>query len=140
MIKKLLAIGATYLQEPVVSPDRCKVEGRMWDGTCSLELGNLKFAFRLWHHGSMEETLESLIPEFSLKGLKIDDKYYDLGWYALITNEAIWLHKKGWFRDMELRENPLVLRQGNINFNRPIYTKDEQKQLRALGFKQIVKF
>lgn len=140
MINKLLAKGATYLQIPMVSPDRCKVNGRMWDGTCSLTLGDTQFAFILWHHGRMEETIESLLPEFTLKGLRINDKYYDIHWCTLITNSGIWLHKIGWFRDIKLREHELVKRQGNINFARPIYTKDEQKQLKALGFKQIVKF
>jgi hypothetical protein len=140
MIKKLLAIGATYLQQPRISQDRPKVIGCMWDGTCSLELGKLKFVFRLWHHGDTIETVESLLPEFRLKGLKIDDKCYDISWCTLITNEAIWLHNKGWFRNIELSKHELVKRQGNINFNRPVYTKDEQKQLRALGFKRIVKF
>jgi hypothetical protein len=42
-------------------------------------------------------TEDEVLENIDLKGLKIDDRYYDLYWYARWYNEKFYLHPDGWF-------------------------------------------
>ena len=144
ILQKLVDAGAVYVDGPDFHADRAKVMGRMWGGSAQLELKKMQFFFQLWHHGADKETLDTLKPYFRLRGIRTLDRYYDCGWYTIVTEEGIWLHKKGWFGLSEdalsLKEHPLIKRIGNHLLNRPVYTKKEQTELRKLGFKLVVKF
>lgn len=144
LIEQLLKAGAIYTKEPETYPDRRKSHGRMWGGSANLKLDGVEYLFELWHHGADEETTESLLEHFSLKGVRTVDRFYDPNWYTIQADNCLWLHKTGWFgfkpKQVELREHELVKRRGNPNFCRPTYTKNEEKLLKKLGFRKLVEF
>lgn len=144
MIRQLLKAGAVFAKEPTVYTGRAKSHGYMWGGGAEMKLDNIEFTFELWHHGADEETVESLLDHFSLRGLRVGEKFYDPNWYTIQADDCLWLHKTGWFgfepEKRSLAENELVRRRGNPNFFRPTYTKDEEKRLKKLGFVKLVEF
>lgn len=144
MIKQLLKVGAVFTKEPKVYTGRAKSHGYMWGGGAKMKLDNIEFTFELWHHGADEETVESLLSHFSLRGLRVGEKFYDPGWFTIQADDCLWLHKTGWFgfdpKKTALREHELVKRRGNHNFCRPSYTAAEEKQLKKLGFVKLVEF
>lgn len=144
LIEQLLKAGAVYTKEPETYRDRAKSYGHMWGGSASLKLDNVEYLFELWHHGADDESTEGLLEHFSLKGVRTVDRFYDPNWYTIQADSCIWLHKTGWFgfepKKRSLAENELVRRRGNPNFCRPTYTKDEEKQLKKLGFRKLVEF
>lgn len=144
MIRQLIKTGAVFAKEPTVYTGLAKSHGYMWGGGAQMKLGDIEFTFELWHHGTDEETVESLLSHFSLHGLRVGEKFYDPGWYTIQAVNCIWLHKTGWFgfepEKRSLAENELVRRRGNPNFFRPTYTKDEEKRLKKLGFVKLVEF
>ena len=127
LINKLLQAGATFIIDPVVYPDRHKAQGQMWDGKCRMKLNDTEFVFQLWHHGSYDETVESLLPHFSLKGIVSKKCGYDTYWHARIVDGGILVHKTGWFRDQELREK---IQTAGLDI----------PELKKLGLKWLVRF
>ena len=144
LIKQLLEIGAEYIEEPNTYASRAKSHGYMWGGSASLKLGDIEFRFELWHHGADEETTESLLEYFSLRGLRVGEKFYDPSWYTILADNCIWLHKTGWFgftpEKKAVGKHELVIRRGNPNFCRPTYNWDEEARLERLGFVKLVEF
>lgn len=83
-----------------IYPSREKVSGRMWGGSAEAEINGHKLKYKLWHHGSNNETIESLTPEFSLEA--IDGK--SAGWHSKHIDGSLYFHEQGWFMDNNLRE------------------------------------
>lgn len=118
---------------------RAKSHGAMWEGNAKLEKDGVIYYFQLWHHGGEKESEESCRQYLSLKGIKIDGKYYDTHWHCIFTDEHIYLHENGWFddRELELGEHPLIKKRPNINFAVSKLSNGEKEQLIGLGFKIV---
>lgn len=134
---KLLSIGAKVAEPAVVSPDRLKSFGRMWRGHATLELNGELFRLELWHHGGHEETVESLLPHFSLKGISNSTRVgFDCNWHTVITPWGILYSKDGWFRDTELCN-----KIGSYNNNFPDrITEKEVERLLAIGLQWLIQW
>lgn len=133
----LLKLGATVLQEPTVSPDRLKSHGRMWDGKARVEFNKEVFWFELWHHGGSEETVASLLPEFSLRGINSERIGYDCNWNTVITPKGIlYYDKDGWFRNSELRDKI----GSHNNYFPDRITDQEIERLLSIGMQWFLEF
>ena len=134
---QMIELGATIVSIDTYA-SRGKTYGRMWDGESTLLFNGIKLQFKLWHHGGYEETTESLKNHFCLKHVNGED----INWHCLIAVQGLFFHKSGWFptdeKKLLLGKNSLVKRQGNPNFNRPYYNKEEVKELKKLGFKCLI--
>lgn len=100
-LAKLMAIGIPS-KSPLFWKDKAKAIGHMWGGSVRIIVDDSEYCFDLWHHGGEEETFESLLPHFVLTGLKSPLCGYDVHWNAIITEDGIWVHRSGWFRNREL--------------------------------------
>jgi hypothetical protein len=133
----LKGMGATQTKPLDYYADRQKSHGCMWGGEASLELNGVVFHFQLWHHGGDTLTKEQAEQEISLKGVKMDGAYYDAYWHTFMTEDAIWLHKEGWFGcNKELENNRVVRMRRNYNFDRN--EEADEGELTRLGFVKVV--
>lgn len=135
---KLLELGAVVVEEPRIRADRQKFFGRMWGGRASLELNGEQFNFELWHNGGDTETVESLLPHFSLKGISNSDRIgYDCHWHTVITPWGIlYKDKEGWFRNRELDK---LVGSHNNNFPERV-TEAEVERLLSIGLQWLIKW
>ena len=134
---KLLGLGANVVKAPVIFPSRGKSFGRMWDGSAELELNGEHFNFELWYHGADEETLDTLLPHFSLKSISKSTRVgYDCNWHTVITPWGILYTPEGWFRNAELRE-----KVGSYNNNIPDrITRSDVERLLSIGLEWLVQW
>lgn len=134
-IQLLLAKGG-ILKVYETFPSRSKYSGRMWDGRARVEYSGVVYHFKLWHHGTDEETEDSLRPHFNIDGIEFK-KYYDFSWHGMLATDGIYLHTGGWFRDRKLAEHPFIESLPNSNLYSVELTDGEKAVVAALGFKRI---
>lgn len=134
----LINSGAKEVKPLTFYRGREKVQGYMYGGDAVLELSNIRFHFQLWHHSGNTITKKQVEQKISLKGITIKDKYYDVHWYAIMTEKEIYLHPKGWFHNDELRSNSLVKKRGNYNFMRDNLSISDEAELYKAGFFKLI--
>jgi hypothetical protein len=110
------------IQDFKIHPSREKVSGRMWGGSGFIIIGEHRIDVELWHHGSNNETTESLLPYLTVRSVDGYDSY----WHCLISENAIWLHEIGWFGDSELEKQ---IPGGNPNFKSRSLSEEKAKEL-----------
>lgn len=118
-------------------PDREKVSGRMYGGEAIAILGDYEFHLKLWHHGSDNETKESLLPHLCIKSL-IDKygQYFDSYWHFLWSDSEAWLHPSGWFNDSPVK-SALQSQFGEWFPNSNAPQKFDSSKFAELGFIRI---
>lgn len=138
---RLLAVGAEVAQEPTFHYSRAKVCGAMWEGRTVLKLRDMTFHLLLYSHLGDKETLESVLPHYVVKGIVIDGKYHDVGWYCIFAVDSIWVHPTGWFGfDPEATKLDEAVKgmQGNANCRLAELTAEEVTKLESLGFTKVL--
>jgi len=134
-------IGGIFSSPISYHPDREKRHGRMWSGKAVMDLNAvppIKFYFDMWHHGPDEDPGQSdMIKHFALKGLSINDKYYDTYWHVFFGAGEIWLHEKGWFGSGDTIPDQLPMKNWNWDIPESV-TEDTKSKLLELGFKKIL--
>jgi hypothetical protein len=135
--KKLVELGAIITIAPDCHANRAKMIGRMWEGKAELTLNGHTISLYAWHHGPDTMTAEELTDHMSVKF--IDNK--DAGWNAIANaTDGIWLHPTGFFYNEWLRNNPLVRKRGNPNWQTVTYTLEEQEGLESIGFVRVITY
>lgn len=116
----LKELGAREIEPLHYGAARAKSHGYMWGGHAVLQLGTSKYHFDLWHHGGDEMSPQEAAEHIPLKGIETPSKYYDIHWHALLTNNEIWLHPKGWFHSSneEQARMEYIRRRTNYNIDR----------------------
>lgn len=136
-IAELVKAGGTLEQYSTTS-DRGKVMGRMWRGSARVKYNEIFFFFSLWHHGSNNETDESLEKFFKLEGIGTqDDRYTDASWSAIPAKDGIYMHNRGWFRDRNLANHAIIKMLPNRNIWSVALTPGEKAVLESLGFRRV---
>lgn len=127
------------IEELTYGRGRAKVSGYMWNGSCEVEVKGITFHFEMCSHLGNEITKEQAIEKIALHGITYQDKYYDLHWYAIMTEDEVWLHPEGWFSgNKTLEAHPIVQRRKNYNFNRDTLTDEDRQELKRLGFVLVI--
>jgi hypothetical protein len=111
------------------APDRLKTSGRMWAGSAEIQFPWGLAEYRLWHHGSMTETEETLRGHLYLRSVEHVDSY----WHCLLTGNGIWWHEEGWFREGNNIYRTILREFGDLSIYS--FTPAQEERLHELGFK-----
>ena len=133
----LLEAGFEWVGDaPIPSKQRPKAYGFMWDARGRLVKGNVTIHMKMWYHGGSDSPS---LDKMSIGGIECDDKYYDIYWYAFITDSSIWVHKTGWFGKNSGKEEGIwKALGGKPNYNWQRSKKVPVVKLSKLGFRRIV--
>lgn len=135
---KLKEAGAIVVKPIEISTYRKKATGWMWQGTCILALDHVQLNFTLNHHGGDNETPTSLQKYFKLEYVGTSQRFYDSNWYTIFSTTGLYLHKRGWFQDEELRNRPIIKSLPNTNLYGVELTEGEKALLLSLGFELLI--
>lgn len=111
---------------------REKTSGCMWEGKAKATVNGVEFTLQLHHHGSNNETAETLVDHLSIGYVNGKNSY----WHCVWDDTSLWMHPTGWFPHapnwMELAD---VVPRVNPIFHWRTFDRDRMIEL---GFEQLI--